>query len=112
MEDAIAITTVLSAIEKIEQLPLALQAYEESRKQRVDQIQAATYQAKQQLHLKDEKAQLARDTQRKADSETNSNSDVVKMQHSYWVWDAAEVARRALEDILKTIKAPGHHNPH
>jgi salicylate hydroxylase len=100
VEDAIAITTVLSIIESKEQLPLALRAYETSRKERVEQIVAATYQAKQQLHLKDEKAQALRDMERKGASEAKENSDVVKMQHSYWVWDAAEVARGALSDLI------------
>ena len=95
----------MSNIESKNQLPLAIQAYEKSRKQRVDQIQAAAYQAKEQLHLKDEKAQVARDNQRKAASGANQNSDIVKMQHSYWVWDAAEVARSALIDLIKAEKA-------
>ncbi|RYP11133.1 hypothetical protein DL765_007882 [Monosporascus sp. GIB2] len=101
-EDATAIATVVSMIEHREQLPLALRAYEVSRKERVEQIQAATYRAREQLHLKDREAQAARDLQRKAASETNQNSDVVKMQHSYWLWDAAKVAQSALTELIAT----------
>ncbi|KAI9037687.1 FAD-dependent oxidoreductase [Aspergillus affinis] len=93
VEDATAIATVLSMIESQAQLPLALRAYEQSRKERVEPIQAATYKAREQLHLKDKEAQEARDRERKAASESNQNSDVVKMQHSFWVWDAAKVAQ-------------------
>src|SRR2546421_11440037 len=47
VEDAIAITTVLSLIKSKQQLPEALQAYETSRKTRVLEMQAATRQAQQ-----------------------------------------------------------------
>ena len=66
----------------------------------MEPIQAATYKAREQLHLKDREAQEARDRERKAASESNENSDVVKMQHSYWVWDAAKVARNALLELI------------
>ncbi|RDW57349.1 hypothetical protein BP5796_12799 [Coleophoma crateriformis] len=108
VEDAIAITTVLSTIKNKTQLPLATRAYEVSRKERVDRIQAASYQARQHLHLKDENAQKSRDLQRMAAAESQQNSDVVKMQHSYWMWDAAEAARSALSDIMLSADANGH----
>nr|A0A455LLW0.1 RecName: Full=FAD-dependent monooxygenase atnJ; AltName: Full=Arthripenoid biosynthesis cluster protein J [Arthrinium sp.]AYO60883.1 hydroxybenzoate hydroxylase AtnJ [Arthrinium sp.] len=100
VEDATAIATVLSLIETRKQLPLALRAYESSRKERVDQIQAATYRAREQLHLRDGDAQAARDSQRKATSGTGQNSDVVKMQQSYWTWDAAGVAEKTLAALI------------
>lgn len=100
VEDATAIATVLSLIENRQQLPLALRAYESSRKERVDQIQAATYRAREQLHLRDGDAQAARDLERKAASNTGQNSDVVKMQHSYWTWDAAGVAEKTLAALI------------
>ncbi|PLB44094.1 FAD/NAD(P)-binding domain-containing protein [Aspergillus steynii IBT 23096] len=100
VEDATAIATVLSMIEDKAQLRLALRAYEQSRKERVESIQAATYKAREQLHLQDREAQEARDRERRTASERNENSDVVKMQHSYWVWDAAKVARNALLELI------------
>lgn len=100
VEDATAIATVLSLIENRQQLPLALRAYESSRKERVNQIQAATYRAREQLHLRDGDAQAARDSQRKATSSTGQNSDVVKMQHSFWTWDAAGVAEKTLAALI------------
>lgn len=100
VEDVIAITAVLCMIKSKEQLPLAIRAYETSRKGRVEEIQAASHQAKQQLHCKDKEAQESRDNKRVEAIEANQNSDVVKVQQSYWVWDAAEAARRALSDIM------------
>ena len=99
-QGATAIATVISLIENRQQLPLALRAYESSRKERVDQIQAATYRAREQLHLRDGDAQAARDLERKAASNTGQNSDVVKMQHSYWTWDAAGVAEKTLAALI------------
>ncbi|RYP39146.1 hypothetical protein DL767_002326 [Monosporascus sp. MG133] len=94
--DAAAIATILSTIRSREQLPLALRVYEASRKERVEQIQAATRVARVHPHLKDREAQAVRDLQRKAASEANQNTDVVKMQPSHWVWNAVEVAQSAL----------------
>ncbi|KAI9148931.1 hydroxybenzoate hydroxylase NtnJ [Paramyrothecium foliicola] len=100
VEDASAIAAVISVIERRDQLPLALRAYEISRKERVEPIQAATYRAREQLHLKDKAAQEARDLERKTASQTNQNSDVVRMQQSYWGWDAAKVAQSALTELI------------
>ncbi|KAH7308986.1 hypothetical protein B0I35DRAFT_441139 [Stachybotrys elegans] len=100
VDDSAAIAAVLSTIDSVKQIPLALQAYEESRKERVEQIQAATLQARKHLHAKDEKAQTERDAERKKAAQINENSDVVKMQHSYWQWNAAEVARSALSRLV------------
>ena len=91
----------MSTIESKELLIVALQAYEGSRKGRVEQIQAATLRARQYLHLKDGEAQAARDKERAAAVEAKENSDVVKMQHLYWAWDAAQEAQTALLDLLK-----------
>ncbi|KAK2747869.1 hypothetical protein FQN55_004746 [Onygenales sp. PD_40] len=101
IEDVTAIAAVLSVIKTREDLPLALQAYETSRKHRVEQIQAAAYRARDQLHLKDGEAQAARDRERAAASKENQNTDVIKMQQVYWVWDAAQAAEKALLDLRK-----------
>ena len=100
VEDATALTTVLSLIETTSQIPLALQAFETSRKERVAEIQAATYHARMKLHLEDAEAQRVSDDERKAAGERSENSDVVQMQQQYWVWDAGEVAARVLRELL------------
>ncbi|KAK4210229.1 hydroxybenzoate hydroxylase AtnJ [Rhypophila decipiens] len=105
VEDATAISAVLSAVKNKEQLPFALWAYQVSRKERVDQIQAATYKAREKLHLKDGAAQAARDLERKAAAEKNQNTDVSKMQQAYWAWDAAKVATTALTERIAAMGA-------
>ncbi|KAK8074383.1 FAD/NAD(P)-binding domain-containing protein [Apiospora hydei] len=101
VEDATAIAAVLSLItDRRQQLPLALRAYELSRKERVEPIQAATYRAREQLHLRDGAAQAVRDAQRRDTARSGKNSDVVQMQHSYWVWDAAGAAEKALAEMM------------
>ncbi|KAI0202486.1 hypothetical protein F4808DRAFT_76924 [Astrocystis sublimbata] len=82
VDDAAAIAAVLSAVRIRKHLPLALQAYETSRKTRVEQIQAATLEARKHLHMKDRATQAERDAQRREAADANENSDVVKMQHS------------------------------
>jgi len=67
----------------------------------VEQIQAASLQARQHLHLKDGEAQAARDKERAAAVEAKQNSDVVKMQQAYWAWDAAQEAQTVLLKLLK-----------
>lgn len=81
---------------------MAIRAYETSRKERVEQIQATTFKARLQLHLKDEEAKL-RDSQRKEAAESKENSDVVKMQHSFWVWDAAGAAEKVLSSLIMEV---------
>lgn len=98
VEDATAITTVLSLIQSKEQLPAALEAYETSRKGRVCEMQAATTQARQYAYRKDGDVKAVRDKE----EEAKRSNDVVKMIRSTWVWDAAESARIALFQILNS----------
>ena len=79
---------------------MALQAYESSRRGRVEQIQAESLKARQHLHLKDGEAQAARDKERAAAEEAKQNSDVVKMQQACWSWDAAQEAQTVLLKLL------------
>lgn len=102
VEDAIAITAVLSLIQSKDQLPAALKAYEMSRKSRVVEIQTATTQARQYAIRKDAEVKQARGKEQEEASETVGSEDVVKIIRSTWVWDAAEAARTALSDILKS----------
>ncbi|KAL1961389.1 hypothetical protein VTO42DRAFT_117 [Malbranchea cinnamomea] len=99
IEDVAALAAVLSMIKSKADLPLALKAYEASRKHRVEQIQLATYKAREQLHLKDGEAQARRDRERAEATKENQSSDVLKMQQSYWVWDAAQAAQKALSEL-------------
>jgi salicylate hydroxylase len=100
VEDAIAITVVLSVIQSKQQLPVALQAYETSRRGRVVEIQTATSQARQHVYRKDGEAQAARNKDQEEVQEAKRSEDVVKIIRSAWAWDAAEAARTALSDIL------------
>jgi lactam utilization protein B len=104
VEDATAITAVLSAIQSKQQLPAALKAYETSRKGRVVEIQAATSQVRQYAYRKDGEVQTARDKDQEGASEAKRSEDVVKIIRSSWIWDAAEAARTALSDILKSTE--------
>lgn len=99
VEDATAITTVLSLIQSKEQLPAALEAYETSRKSRVLEIQAATTQARQYAYRKDGEVKAVPGKEQ----ETKRSDDVVKIIRSAWTWDAAEAARMALFEVLKTV---------
>ena len=102
VEDATAITAVLSAIQSKQQLSAALKAYEMSRKGRVVEIQAATSQARQFAYRKDGEAQEGRGEEQKGASEAERSENVVKIIRSAWVWDAAEAARTALSGVLKS----------
>jgi salicylate hydroxylase len=100
VEDATAITAVLSATQSKQQLSAALKAYETSRKGRVVEIQDATSKARQFAYRKDGEAQEARGEEQKGASEAERSENVVKIIRSAWVWDAAEAARTALSGIL------------
>jgi salicylate hydroxylase len=102
VEDAIAITAVLSVIQSKDQLPAALKAYEMSRKSRAVEIQAATTQARQYAIRKDGEVKEARGKEPEGASDTVGSEDVVKIIRSTWVWDAAEAARTTLSGILKS----------
>jgi salicylate hydroxylase len=92
----------LSLINSKQQLSAALQAYESSRKGRVIEIQAATTQAQQYAYRKDGEVEPAPDKTRERASEAKQSEVVVNMMRSTWAWDAAEAARMALMEILKS----------
>jgi len=102
VEDAIAITAVLSAIKSKDQLPAALKAYEISRKDRVIEIQTATIKARESAIRKDVEVKKPSVKEQEGPSEPVKSEDVVKIIRSTWDWDAAEAARMALSDILKS----------
>jgi salicylate hydroxylase len=101
VEDAIAITAVLSAIQSKQQLSAALTAFETSRRGRVVEIQAATSQARQYAYRKEGEVQAAHGKDQGGTSEAERSESVVKIIRSAWVWDAGEAAQTALSDILK-----------
>jgi salicylate hydroxylase len=95
VEDAIAITTVLSLIKSKQQLPEALQAYEMSRKTRVLEMQAATRQAQQFAYRKDGELKATRNKEEEDALEAKKSDDLIKMMRSSWAYDAAEQAASA-----------------
>jgi salicylate hydroxylase len=102
VEDVIAITAVLSAIQSKEQLSAALNAYETSRRSRVMEVQSATAQARKYTYRKDGDVQEAREKNQGGTSEAKGSEEVLKMMRSSWNWDPAQAARTALSDILKS----------
>jgi salicylate hydroxylase len=96
VEDATAITTVLSLIKSKQQLPAALQAYETSRKSRVLEMQAATNQARQFAYRKDGEVKAARNKEQEDALEAKKSDDLVKVMRSSWTYNAAEAAQTAL----------------
>jgi salicylate hydroxylase len=98
VEDATAITTVLSLIQSKKQLSAALEAYETSRKGRLFEIQAATTQAREYAYRRHGEVKAVPDKEQEA----KRSEDVVKVIRSAWIWDAAEAARIALFQILKS----------
>ena len=86
-----------------EQLPLALKAYESSRKRRVEDVHDATFKAKEYIYRKDDDAKAAPTKEEATALEAARSDDVVKMMRSQWEWDAAEAARMALSDILGQV---------
>jgi 2-polyprenyl-6-methoxyphenol hydroxylase-like FAD-dependent oxidoreductase len=101
VEDATAITAVLSLITSKQQLPAALQAYETSRRGRVIEMQAATSQAQQFAGHKDGKVERGSHKTQESPSEAKQSEVVVNIMRSTWEWDAAVAARKALAEILK-----------
>ena len=99
VEDAMAITAVLSMIKSRDQLPAALKAYEISRKGRVTEIQIATAKARESAIRKDAEAKEAPGINKEGDAPMKSE-DVVKVIRSTWDWDAAEAARTAFSEIM------------
>ncbi|KAG0645562.1 FAD-dependent monooxygenase [Hyphodiscus hymeniophilus] len=93
VEDAIAITTVLSLIESKQQLPAALLAYETSRKTRVIEMQAATQQV---AYRKDGELKVAREKGEEDALDAKNSNDLIKVMRSSWEYDAAEAAQMAL----------------
>lgn len=101
VEDAAALGILLSTIPSHSQIPLALQAYQSSRKQRAETVQQSGTENRITLHLPDGPQQVARDEQFRASTSRSSggaNPDKWsdrETQRFLWGWDAEDVALRA-----------------
>ncbi|CAG8036697.1 unnamed protein product [Penicillium salamii] len=94
VEDAAALGVVLSAISSREEIPLALNAYEKSRKERAETVQQSGSENRITLHLPDGPEQVARDAQFQA-SASGNNPDKwsdQRTQEFLWGWDAEKAA--------------------
>ena len=105
VEDAAALGVVLSAISSREEIPLALNAYEKSRKERAETVQQSGSENRITLHLPDGPEQIARDAQFQA-SASGNNPDKwsdLRTQEFLWGWDAEKAA---LDTWNGTLRCP------
>lgn len=102
VEDAAALGVVLSAISSREEIPLALNAYEKSRKERAETVQQSGSENRITLHLPDGPEQIARDAQFQA-SASGNNPDKwsdQRTQEFLWGWDAEKAALNTWNGML------------
>ncbi|KAL3479960.1 hypothetical protein BJX99DRAFT_244625 [Aspergillus californicus] len=95
VEDAAALGVLLSEITSKQEIPLVLQAYEKSRKERAETVQQSGTMNRITLHLPDGPEQLARDEQFRASLNGGSNPDKWsdrQTQEFLWGWDAEKAA--------------------
>ncbi|KAJ5776552.1 uncharacterized protein N7511_001563 [Penicillium nucicola] len=94
VEDAAALGILLSSITSRAEIPLALSAYEQSRKERAETVQQSGSENRITLHLPDGPEQVARDAQFLA-SASGENPDKWsdrRTQEFLWGWDAEKEA--------------------
>lgn len=95
VEDAAALGILLSTITSRAQIPLALRAYEKSRKWRAETVQQSGTENRIALHLPDGPEQQARDEQFRMSLKSGPNPDKWsdrETQKFLWGWDAERVA--------------------
>lgn len=99
VEDAAALGILLSSMNSRNQIPLALTAYEQSRKQRAETVQQSGTENRTPLHFPDGPDQIARDEQFRASMrESGKNPDRWsdrETQRFLWGWDAEKAAMGA-----------------
>ncbi|KAL2822285.1 hypothetical protein BDW59DRAFT_173932 [Aspergillus cavernicola] len=113
VEDAAALGVLLSEITSKEEIPLALQAYEKSRKERAETVQQSGSMNRITLHLPDGPEQEARDKQFQASLKGGSNPDKWsdrQMQEFLWGWDAEEVALQTWSELQGSTFPNVHHH--
>ncbi|KAG2417630.1 hypothetical protein HFD88_008849 [Aspergillus terreus] len=104
VEDAAALGVLLSHVRSRRDIPLALRAYEKSRKQRAETVQQSGSTNRVTLHLPDGPEQQARDEQFRASMNGGSNPDKWAdraTQDFLWAWDAEKVALEAWNELVK-----------
>ncbi|KAL4932839.1 putative salicylate hydroxylase [Aspergillus undulatus] len=113
VEDAAALGIVLSEISSKREIPLALQAYEKSRKERAETVQQSGSLNRITLHLPDGPEQEARDKQFRASLKGGSNPDKWsdrQTQEFLWGWDAEKAALETWEGLYgRTFSTIQHH---
>ncbi|KAL4739426.1 hypothetical protein BDV11DRAFT_170094 [Aspergillus similis] len=113
VEDAAALGVLLSDITSKTEIPLALQAYEKSRKERAETVQQSGSTNRITLHFPDGPEQEARDEQFRASLKGGSNPDKWtdrQTQEFLWGWDAEKAALETWEDFHKrTFSTIQHH---
>ncbi|BCS16065.1 salicylate hydroxylase [Aspergillus luchuensis IFO 4308] len=102
VEDAAALGVLLSTISSRDEIPLALKAYEQSRKPRADTVQQSGSENRITLHLPDGPEQRARDEQFRSSLKSGSNPDRwtdLETQKFLWGWDAEKAALDAWKEL-------------
>ncbi|GAB1195008.1 hypothetical protein APSETT444_004260 [Aspergillus pseudonomiae] len=113
VEDAAALGVLLSTISSKHEIPVALRAYEKSRKQRAETVQQSGSANRITLHLPDGPEQQARDEQFRRSMTGGSNPDRWadrETQTFLWGWDAEKAALEAWNEIRdENVLEPRHH---
>ncbi|KAE8360634.1 FAD/NAD(P)-binding domain-containing protein [Aspergillus caelatus] len=113
VEDAAALGVLLSTISSKNEIPMALQAYEKSRKQRAETVQQSGSANRITLHFPDGPEQQARDEQFRLSMTGGSNPDRWtdrETQNFLWGWDAEKAALEAWNEIRdESVLEPRHH---
>ncbi|KAE8354509.1 salicylate hydroxylase [Aspergillus coremiiformis] len=113
VEDAAALGVLLSTISSRRDIPLALQAYEKSRKHRAETVQQLGSANRIMLHLPDGPEQQVRDEQFRLSMTGGFNPDrwTDRDTHAFlWGWDAETAALEAWNEIHKErLPEPRHH---
>ncbi|KAE8340024.1 hypothetical protein BDV24DRAFT_164702 [Aspergillus arachidicola] len=113
VEDAAALGVLLSTISSKHEIPIALRAYEKSRKQRAETVQQSGSANRVTLHLPDGPEQQARDEQFRLSMTGGSNPDRWadrETQNFLWGWDAEKAALEAWNEVRDgNVVEPRHH---
>ncbi|KAL2858006.1 hypothetical protein BJY01DRAFT_201735 [Aspergillus pseudoustus] len=115
VEDAAALGIVLSEITSKKELPLALGAYQRSRKLRAETVQQSGSLNRSTLHLPDGPEQLARDEQFKLSLTGGENPDKWsdrKTQEFLWGWDAEKAALQTWDELHGCTDSGFQHQHH
>ncbi|KAB8206816.1 hypothetical protein BDV34DRAFT_212175 [Aspergillus parasiticus] len=113
VEDAAALGVLLSTVSSKHEIPIALRAYEKSRKQRAETVQQSGSANRITLHLPDGPEQQARDEQFRLSMTGASNPDRWadrETQNFLWGWDAEKAALEAWNEVRDgNVVEPRHH---